>query len=116
MQKQVDIETLKKEIIKRLKPLNPQKIILFGSYAYGKPNENSDIDLYIVTNDDFIPQSWREKMQIKLKFSKLLRDLKQQYDIDIIAHTQKMHEKFIALQSLFSKEILQKGQVIYEQK
>ena len=44
----VDIEKLKPLIIERLKPLNPDKIILFGSYAYGKPNEDSDIDLYIV--------------------------------------------------------------------
>ena len=44
----VDIETLKYEIVKRLKPLDPHKIILFGSYAYGKPNEDSDIDLCII--------------------------------------------------------------------
>ena len=31
----VDIEVLKKEIVERLKPLEPDKIILFGSYAYG---------------------------------------------------------------------------------
>jgi len=33
----VDIETIKSEIVERLKPLNPNKIILFGSYAYGTP-------------------------------------------------------------------------------
>jgi len=33
----VDIKKLKEEIVKRLKPLNPNKIILFGSYAYGTP-------------------------------------------------------------------------------
>ena len=108
----LDIQELKDEIIKRLKPLNPYKIILFGSYAYGTPTKNSDIDLYIVTNDDFIPKNWREKINIKLKFSKLLRDLKQQYDIDLITHTKKMYEKFINSNSMFSKEI-QKGQVIY---
>ena len=40
----VDIEKLKPLIVERLKPLNPDKIILFGSYAYGTPNEDSDID------------------------------------------------------------------------
>jgi len=39
----IDIETLKAEIIERLKPLKPEKIILFGSYAYGTPAEESDI-------------------------------------------------------------------------
>jgi len=111
-----NIEEIKAQVIERLKPLNPVKIILFGSYAYGAPDKDSDIDLYIVSNDDFIPQSWREKMEIKLKFSKALRDIKQKYDIDLIAHTKKMHEKFSNLDSLFSKEILEKGQVIYVQK
>ena len=109
----LDIEQIKLEIIEKLEPLKPNKIILFGSYAYGTPNEDSDIDLYIVSNDDFIPQSWKEKMQIKLKFSKALRDIKQHYDIDLITHTQKMYEKFLDLDSIFSREILTKGKVIY---
>jgi len=109
----LDIEKIKFEIIERLKPLNPNKIILFGSYAYGTPHKDSDIDLYVVSNDNFMPQSWREKMQIKLKFSKALRDIKQYHDIDLITHTKKMYEKFLELDSMFSKEILTKGQVIY---
>ena len=44
----VDIEKLKDEIVERLKPLDPDKVILFGSYAYGTPNEDSDIDLFLL--------------------------------------------------------------------
>ena len=109
----VEIESIKSEIIKRLKPLNPEKVILFGSFATNSANENSDIDLYIVTQDNYMPKTWREKMDIKLKFSKALRDLKQEYDIDLITHTKKMHQKFLNTNSLFSKEIQTKGQVIY---
>ena len=109
----LNIENIKLEIIKQLKPLNPYKIILFGSYAYGTPTKDSDIDLYIVSNDDFIPLNWKKKMQIKLKFSKALREIKKQYDIDLITHTKKMYEKFLDLDSMFSREIRTKGQVIY---
>ena len=35
----IDIETIKSQIVKALMPLQPEKIILFGSYAYGIPNE-----------------------------------------------------------------------------
>ena len=112
----IDIEKIKLEIIERLKPLNPNKIILFGSYAYGTPHKDSDIDLYIVSNDNFIPQSWREKMQIKLKFSRALREIKQHHDIDLITHTKKMYENFFNLDSMFSREILTKGKIIYEYK
>jgi hypothetical protein len=42
-------EGLLEEIVERLKEgLHPDKIILFGSHAYGKPNDDSDIDLLIV--------------------------------------------------------------------
>ena len=40
----VDIEVLHQEIVERLKPLDPDKIILFGSYAYGTPTADSDLD------------------------------------------------------------------------
>ena len=43
----IDIEELKPKIVERLLPLRPDKIILFGSYAYGSPTEDSDIDLFL---------------------------------------------------------------------
>ncbi len=112
----INIEELKPKIIEALKPLKPNKIILFGSYAYGKPNEDSDVDLYIVTNDEFMPQSWREKIDLKLKFAKLLKDIKQYYDIDLIIHTKAMYKKFLEIDSMFSKEISTKGKIIYGEK
>lgn len=105
----IDIEKLKLEIVERLKPLNPDKIILFGSYAYGTPNENSDIDLYVVTNDNFIPKNFKEKSQVHLKVSRVLRDLLQEYPTDLLTHTKAMHRKFINLQTPFSNEIITKG-------
>ncbi len=37
----IKIEEIKQEIIEKLKPLEPDKIILFGSYAYGNVNGKS---------------------------------------------------------------------------
>jgi predicted nucleotidyltransferase len=105
----VNIEKLKPLILERLKPLNPDKIILFGSFAYGTPNEDSDIDLYIVTQDDFIPKNWKEKSEISRKFSRKLRDISEKYPTDLIIHTKAMHKKFIEMDSLFSRKILKDG-------
>ena len=58
-------ESVKNEIIENLRAIDPEKVILFGSYAYGSPNQDSDIDLYIVTKEDFIPISYEENLQIK---------------------------------------------------
>ena len=37
-------------IVERLKLLKPNKIIFFGSYAYGNPTKDSDIDLFLIKN------------------------------------------------------------------
>lgn len=104
-----DIEKIKKEIIERLKPLDPERVILFGSYAAGIPNEESDVDLYVVTRDDYMPKSWREKNEIYLKISRELRSLRNEVPIDLIVHTKKMNSKFIELNSHFSREIISNG-------
>ncbi|SFV67911.1 hypothetical protein MNB_SM-4-1187 [hydrothermal vent metagenome] len=109
----INIEKLKEDIINRLKPLDLEQIILFGSYAYGTPTKDSDIDLYVVTKDDYIPQSYRENIDIKLKVSRAIKDLQKIIPIDTITHTKAMNKKFIQMGSMFSKEILNKGIQIY---
>ncbi|MDP3466085.1 MAG: nucleotidyltransferase domain-containing protein [Sulfuricurvum sp.] len=47
----IDIEALKPLIVERLKPLNPDKTILFGNYEYGTLSEDSDIDLFFLKKD-----------------------------------------------------------------
>ena len=107
-------DTLQHAILDRLLPLKPEKIILFGSYAYGEPHKDSDIDLLVVTNDDFLPQNYREKTDVYLEFADAIHELRKQIAIDLIVHTKPMHRKFIELGSMFSKEILQHGVVLYE--
>ncbi len=45
------IEEIKQQIIEALAPLKPEKIILFGSYAHGTANSESDLDLCIVEKE-----------------------------------------------------------------
>lgn len=108
-----NIEAMKKEIIRRLKPLDPEKIILFGSYAYGMPDDESDIDLYVVTKDEHIPKNWREKSDIYLKFSRKLRDLQKVIPIDLIVHTKGMHKKFADINSSFYRDTILQGQRLW---
>ena len=108
----VDIEKIQQEILTALKPLQLNRVILFGSYAYGLPNKNSDIDLYIVTKDEYIPQSYKEKRALVWEVSQKILDIREKYAIDLLVHTKKMHERFVELQRSFAKEILQKGRVL----
>jgi len=110
MQSNQYIEQLKE----RISELNPYLILLFGSYAYGTPRQDSDIDLLVVTNDDFMPQTFKERTEISLKIKKQIYEINQEVAIDLIVYTRPMFEKFISLNSLFSQEILTKGIKLYE--
>jgi predicted nucleotidyltransferase len=97
-----------------LRHLNVNKVILFGSYSKGTQTEDSDIDLLVVTNDNFVFGSFAQKMEVKLRIANALNPLRKIADIDLIVHTKPMFEKFIKLNSCFKKEILSSGSVIYE--
>ena len=101
-------------LIDKLKTTGPEKIILFGSYAYGKPTADSDLDILVVTGDETIPSSFTEKSKIYLNISRTISDIKKEVPVDLIVHTKAMHRLFIETDSMFAKEILTKGKVLYE--
>ena len=83
--------------------LNVSKIILFGSYARGTNTGESDVDLLVVTNDDFIPDSFAEKMEVKMKIANALNSIREHTDIDLIVYTKPMYKKFVELERSFKK-------------
>ena len=106
---------IKNEILSTLtNSLKLYKVILFGSSAAGKAKKDSDIDLIVVTDDDFMPRNYEENMKNYLKVSAVLRDIKTRLPIDLIVHTKPMHKKFIHLGSMFSKKVMRSGEVLYE--
>ncbi len=103
------------EILECLKAVDPYKVILFGSSVSGKPRADSDIDLLVVTKHEFIPKDFKQKNQIYLQVAKSLRTIEERIPIDLIVHTKGMHKRFMELGSMFSKEIVDYGKVIYEE-
>jgi uncharacterized protein len=85
--------------------LNPEKIILFGSYAYGNPTPDSDLDLLVIM------ETHERPVERTLAVSRLLRP--RPFPIDILVRTS---EEIIQAQNQgddFFREILEKGKVIY---
>ena len=108
----LNIEEVKPLIIERLKPFNPDKIILFGSYAYGIPDETSDIDLFLLKDD--IKQE--EIRQYKLELQKKLFDIQKKYLLGIdlfVDSTDRMNNRIENVKDQFYDEILTKGIIIY---
>ncbi len=102
-------DELRNQISESLQPLHPEKVILFGSYAWGQPTEDSDIDLYVVTQDDFVPATWRQKRDIVRNVSDRILDLRLRYPIDLLVHTKPMHREFVARKSHFAHQIMSQG-------
>jgi predicted nucleotidyltransferase len=108
----INIEEIKPLIVERLKPLNPDKIILFGSYAYGTQTEDSDIDLFLI-KDDLAIENIRA---YKLELQKKLFDIQKKYHLGIdlfVDSTQRMQDRIINIKDQFYDEILSRGEVIY---
>ena len=97
-------------IAKIVKEYKPQKIVLFGSYAYGKPDEDSDIDLLIVkdTNQRMADRFVEVK---RLIYSPDLR-----VPVSPLVYTPQELQKRLEMGDDFIKEILSKGKVLYERK
>ncbi len=84
----------------------PDKVILFGSYASGKANEDSDLDLLIV-KDSLLTRPERTANVRKLLFGSGL-------PIDIIVYTPYEIEKSKVDKHSFIYEILNTGKTLYE--
>jgi hypothetical protein len=65
-----------------------------------------------VTKDEFVPGSFREKADLRLKVSELLLDLRLKYPVDLIVHTRPMYREFRNGGSFFSEEIFQRGIIL----
>jgi len=85
----------------------PEKIILFGSYAYGKPTEESDIDLLIV-KDTRLP-FYKRLSEVR----KLVSEARRGNAFEPLVVTPAELRKKLERGDEFFKEILKKGRVLY---
>lgn len=95
-----------KDII--IKEYSPEEIILFGSLANGNIHEWSDIDLVIIkeTKERFIDRLHRVRLMTQPELG-----------VDFVVYTpQEMEDMKREKRRFLLKEVLEKGEVIYERK
>jgi predicted nucleotidyltransferase len=101
---------VKKEMIEKIirkirKQFKPQRIILFGSYAWGKPSDDSDIDIFLIMESNLRRDVRAYQVQ------KIFSD--RTFPLDIIVYTPEEVNQSLKRGTLFIKEILERG-VPYE--
>jgi predicted nucleotidyltransferase len=101
----IDSQDIDKIVNLIITNVNPDKIILFGSYAYGDPNEDSDLDLLVIK--DMKEEKYKRGREIR----KYLRGTK--VPMDLLVYTNQEIEKLTNDKNAFISHILEKGRVLH---
>lgn len=97
-----DIEDYSRKIAAKF---DPERIILFGSYAYGKPTADSDVDLLVVLEFSGRPVD---------KACEIRCTTESTFPLDLLVRSPSSLDKRIALGDVFLKELVERGKVLYE--
>lgn len=97
-----EIRAFSRQIAEEYKP---RQIILFGSYAAGKPGPDSDVDLLVIFPGR--EKNAKKAVDIRLK-------LHPNFPLDLLVRTPATLRARIAMGDCFMKEIMTKGKVLYE--
>jgi len=101
---------IKEKIVSRITAENKVKdIILFGSYAWGKPHKDSDIDLLVVLDEKGMSKSYTEKINKRMQVSKTIRELRKKMPFDLLVYTKDEWEKLVDVNSYFIRNINEHG-------
>jgi len=87
-----------------VKEFCPDKIILFGSYAYGRPHADSDVDILVV-----MPARNQRDQAFKIHWA-----IRPPFPLDIIVRTPKNMQWRLAEGESFLTQVVVKGKVLYE--
>lgn len=95
-------------IVQRLRLYSPQKVILFGSYAWGRPSKSSDVDLLVVK------QSKKARHDRIVEVERLLYP--SPLPVDVIVYTPAELKERLKLGDFFVSRIMKEGKMLYEKK
>ncbi len=101
-------ESLPDAVQRIIEKLAPEKIILFGSYAYGAPTPDSDVDLLIIL------ETTAAAKERYLAVSDLLYP--RPFPVDILVKTPQEITLALKRGDFFIKELLTRGTVMYERR
>ena len=101
----VDMHSIEEMTARIVQEFQPERIILFGSYAYGTPTADSDVDLLVIL--PFEGKAPRKSLEILNKINPRLA-------VDILVRTPELVQQCLAWNDFFLQEILEQGKVLYE--
>lgn len=96
------IEDYVDEVVRQFRP---ERVVMFGSHAWGTPQEQSDVDLLVV-----MPHSGAAVEQA----ARIRQTVRAGFPLDIIVRSPAAIQKRLAMGDGFIRDILEKGKVLHE--
>ena len=85
---------------------HPQKVILFGSYAYGHPDRESDVDFLVIFSD---------RQKSRKRYAEISKELEPRpFPVDLLIRSMKEIRYRLKIGDSFIQEIVNNGRVLYE--
>ena|SRR3989338_9358207 len=100
-EKEQQLKEITDQIVRQFQP---EKIILFGSQAWGRPNENSDFDLLVIKETENT-RDFRREVDGSI--------FPRPFPIDILAYRPARFEARLKSGDFFLRDIVTKGRVLY---
>jgi predicted nucleotidyltransferase len=97
-----DIQQIYEKIQREFKP---DKIVLFGSYAWGTPRDDSDVDLLVIL--PYQGKAWRMASSIR-------EQVQSCFPLDILVRNTEQIQARLAINDSFLTDIMTRGKVVYE--
>jgi len=105
--KTIDSSVLDEAVRRIVEALHPELIYLYGSHAYGQPDEDSDVDLFIVVRDSTVPPHKRA-----VEAYRALRGLFLPAEVKVMTRAE--FERRADWLSSIERVIRKKGKILYE--
>ncbi|HLQ45858.1 MAG TPA: nucleotidyltransferase domain-containing protein [Planctomycetaceae bacterium] len=96
------IQAFVDEVVRQFRP---KRVVLFGSYAYGKPTQDSDVDLLVI-----MPHKEHSAVQA----AEILKCIRASFPLDLIVRSPQTIRQRLRMDDFFITEILERGETLYE--
>jgi predicted nucleotidyltransferase len=103
----VDRKKIKAFVGEVARRYQPQRVVLFGSYAYGRPGADSDVDLLVI-----MPHKGHSAIQA----AEIRKHIRAGFPMDLIVRSPRVIRERLAKDDLFITEIIEQGKTLYEAK
>ena len=103
-------------IVTCLLPLDPYRIVLFGTHALDGEHLESDVDILVILDSEIISQTYEERINKRIAARLCIQEINKEIPIDLLVYTRAEYEYLLHQGVSFLNEIEKSGETLYEKR